>query len=67
MPDSPVRILIVDDDPMVRMSMQFVLDELGYRVRSAAEGFAALREIREEMSDILLTDLNMPGMSGSSC
>ena len=64
MPDSPIRILIVDDDPAIRMSMQLVLDELGYSVRSAAGGFAALREIRQEMPDILLADLNMPGMSG---
>ena len=64
MPDSPIRILIVDDNPAIRMSMQLVLDELGYSVRSAAGGFAALREIRQEMPDILLADLNMPGMSG---
>jgi CheY-like chemotaxis protein len=65
MPDSPVRILIVDDNPAIRRSMELVLDELGYSVRSAAGGFAALREIRQEMPDILLTDLNVPGMSGT--
>jgi len=64
MPDSPIRILIVDDNPAIRMSMQLVLDELGYSVRSAAGGFAALREIRREMPDILLADLDMSGMSG---
>jgi len=64
MPDSPIRILVVDDNAAIRMSMELLLDELGYRVRSAAGGFAALREIRQEMPDILLTDLNMPGMSG---
>jgi|SRR5579863_5487022 len=64
MPDSPVRILIVDDDPVIRMSMQLVFDELGFSARSAEGGFAALRQIRQEMPDILLTDLNMPGMSG---
>ncbi len=37
---------------------------LGYAVRTAAEGFAALGAIREEIPDILLSDLNMPGMSG---
>jgi DNA-binding NarL/FixJ family response regulator len=44
--------------------MSLVLAEIGYRVRSADNGFSALREIRQEMPDILLTDLNMPGMSG---
>lgn len=61
---TPVRILIVDGSPPIRISMELVLDELGYSVRSAAEGFAALRDIRQEMPDILLTDLDMPGMPG---
>jgi CheY-like chemotaxis protein len=64
MPDTHIRILIVDDEPSIRISMSRLLTELGYHARSAAEGFSALREIREEMPDILLTDLNMPGMSG---
>jgi CheY-like chemotaxis protein len=46
------------------MSMALILTQLGYHVRSAVEGFSALRAIREEMPDILITDLNMPGMSG---
>ena len=61
MPDTHIRILIVDDEPSIRISMSRLLTELGYHARSAAEGFSALREIREEMPDILLTDLNMPG------
>ncbi len=64
MPETPPRILVVDDESTIRMSMALVLAEFGYDVRCAAEGFSALREIREEMPDILLTDLNMPGMSG---
>jgi len=64
MRDTQAKILIVDDEPSIRTSMAFVLAQLGYHVRSAAEGFSALRAIREEMPDILITDLNMPGMSG---
>jgi CheY-like chemotaxis protein len=64
MPETPSGILVVDDESSIRMSMTLVLTEFGYKVRSAADGFCALREIREEMPDILLTDLNMPGMSG---
>jgi CheY-like chemotaxis protein len=41
-----------------------VFIEFGYNVRSAADGFAALTEIRREARDILISDLNMPGMSG---
>jgi CheY-like chemotaxis protein len=44
--------------------MSHVLTEIGYRVRSAEDGFSALAEIRQEIPDILLSDLNMPGMSG---
>jgi CheY-like chemotaxis protein len=64
MPDTSARLLIVDDEPLIRMSMSQVLTEIGYPVRSAADGFSALLEIRQEGPDILLSDLNMPGMSG---
>ena len=57
-------LLIVDDEPSIRETTSLVLSEIGYRVRSAEDGFAALREIRQEIPDLLLTDLNMPKMSG---
>jgi DNA-binding NtrC family response regulator len=41
-----------------------VLTEIGYRVRSAEDGFTALLEIHQEIPAILLTDLNMSGISG---
>ena len=44
--------------------MSAVLEELGYSVRSAKDGHSALREIREQNPDILISDLKMPGMSG---
>jgi CheY-like chemotaxis protein len=44
--------------------MSLVLAELGYSVRSAEDALSALREIRQESPDILLSDLKMPGMSG---
>jgi CheY-like chemotaxis protein len=37
---------------------------LGYKVRSAEDGFSALVEMRNDIPDIILSDLNMPGMSG---
>jgi CheY-like chemotaxis protein len=57
-------ILIVDDEPSVRNSMALVLTEMGYQVRSAEDGLSALSEMRQEIPEILLSDLNMPGMSG---
>ena len=59
-----LRLLVVDDEPSLRTSLSLVLRQLGYDVRSAGNGFAALSEVREEIPDILLSDLNMPGMSG---
>ena len=58
------RFLIVDDDPLIRTSMTHLFTELGYSVRSAEDGFSALRHIRSELPEIILSDLNMPGMSG---
>jgi CheY-like chemotaxis protein len=64
MPETPARLLIVDDESSIRTSMSHVLAEIGYRVRVAEDGFAALLELRKEIPDILVCDLNMPGMSG---
>jgi len=64
MQEATVRLLIVDDEPSIRTSMSHVLIEFGYRVRSAVDGYSALQEIRQEIPDIVLSDLNMPGMSG---
>ena len=58
------KLLIVDDELSIRTSMAQVLTEIGYRVQSAEDGFSALVEIRNEIPDIILSDLNMPGMSG---
>jgi CheY-like chemotaxis protein len=64
MPNSPATLLIVDDEPSIRLSLSHVLTEIGYSVRSAEDGISALREIRNEVPELLLSDLNMPNMSG---
>ncbi len=64
MPVMPATILVVEDEPSIRTSMSLVLAESGYIVRNAEDGFSALSEIRREIPDIMLSDLNMPGMSG---
>ena len=58
------RLLIVDDEPVIRSSMSQVLTEIGFVVRSAEDGLTALVEIRNEVPDLILSDLEMPGMSG---
>ena len=62
--DPLARLLVVDDEPSIRTSMSQVLTEIGYSVRSAQDGFSALVEIRKEIPEIILSDLNMPEMSG---
>jgi CheY-like chemotaxis protein len=62
--DPLAKVLIVDDEPLIRTSMSMVLTGIGYSVRSAQDGFSALVEIRKEIPDIILSDPNMPGMSG---
>jgi DNA-binding NtrC family response regulator len=57
-------VLIVDDDQALRHTLCAILAATGYEVRSAEDGFAALAELQESLPDILLSDLNMPRMSG---
>jgi CheY-like chemotaxis protein len=64
MPNVKPTLLIVDDEESIRTSLSHVFTEFGHSVRSAADGFEALYEIRRKIPDILLSDLNMPGMSG---
>lgn len=64
MQDFSTRLLIVDVAPAIRVSIFYLLGEAGYSVWCAEDGFTGLAEIRKEIPDILLSDLNMPGMSG---
>jgi CheY-like chemotaxis protein len=63
-PIAKKELLIVDDEPAIRKSMSLALRQFGYVVRSAENGFSALEEMNKLIPDILLSDLNMPGMSG---
>jgi CheY-like chemotaxis protein len=57
-------LLIVDDELDTRFLLTQIFTLRGFTVRSAGDGFAALQMIRSSAPDILLSDLNMPGMSG---
>jgi CheY-like chemotaxis protein len=57
-------LLIVDDELDTRILLTQIFTLRGFTVRSAGDGFAALQMIRSSAPDILLSDLNMPGMSG---
>jgi len=64
MPNTQVRVLVVDDYAALRASLSEVFTGLGHSVRSAEDGFSALAAFRQEVPDVLLSDLDMPGMSG---
>ena len=62
--DKPAKLLIVDDDTSIRTSLSLIFSELGFCVRTGENGFSALSEIRNDIPDVLLSDLNMGRMSG---
>lgn len=58
------RILIVDDDEVVRSTISALLSREGYDVLVASDGFEALAAMRGGIPDLMITDLKMPNMSG---
>ena len=60
----PYRVLVVDDDPSVLHTSELVFRQHGYEVRTAADGFEALVELRRATPDLIVSDLGMPNMSG---
>src|SRR5215471_13812541 len=58
------RILVVDDDPQIRRVMRVTLTGQGYEVDDVKSGDAALEKLRDQRFDLVLLDMNMPGMGG---
>ncbi|MBS1826818.1 MAG: response regulator transcription factor [Acidobacteria bacterium] len=58
------RILVVDDEPQIRRVLRTTLSAQGYEVFDAKSGEEALLAIRDQRLDLILLDLNMPGMGG---
>jgi nitrogen regulation protein NR(I) len=57
-------ILIIDDDDQLRVSFERLLGEEGYRVLTAASGEAGVRMVGEELPDLVVLDIRLPGMNG---
>lgn len=57
-------VLVVDDDPGIRETTGMLLAAGGYQTRTAQNGFDALLQIEKKMPDVIISDLNMPAMSG---
>ncbi|ABC81779.1 sigma-54-dependent transcriptional regulator [Anaeromyxobacter dehalogenans] len=64
MSNERTRILVVDDEEIVRESLGGWLEKDGYSVHVAVDGFAALEKLKAERWSILIVDLKMPGMDG---
>ncbi|MBG0874187.1 response regulator [Burkholderia sp. 9777_1386] len=64
LPSVAARVLVVDDHPVNRTLLQGQLVTLGYAADAADEGAAALRRCADTRYDLVMTDLNMPGMDG---
>jgi two-component system KDP operon response regulator KdpE len=58
------RILVVDDEPQIRRVLRATLTDQGYEVQDSRSGDDALIAMRESRFDLVLLDMNMPGMGG---
>ena len=62
--DGYVRILVVDDEEIIRNLLYDVLSNTGYKVKTAKDGQEAISQIEKEPFEIVITDFKMPGMNG---
>ncbi|MGR4880184.1 two-component system response regulator CseB [Streptomyces sp. LARHCF249] len=60
----PVRVLLVEDDELMRRSFTLALERYGYRMKSAADGLEGLELFRDESFDLLILDVMLPGLDG---
>jgi DNA-binding response OmpR family regulator len=58
------RILVVEDDPSIRRTLQIALSQAGYQVIEARDGQEAMRLWRDQGADLVITDLHMPDKNG---
>ncbi|SIP88728.1 two-component system, OmpR family, response regulator VicR [Alkalispirochaeta americana] len=58
------RILVVDDEPAIVNLLVFILEDQGYRVKSADRGDTALEIVREWIPDLVILDIGLPGIGG---
>jgi CheY-like chemotaxis protein len=58
------QILVVDDEPSLREALKHLMTDAGYRVATAEDGFDALLHLKRSIPNVIISDLNMPRMSG---
>lgn len=64
--DKEKRILIVDDDPQMRIALKEAINRLGYDTDTAIDGRDALKRLNNTSYSLIITDMKMPGMDGLS-
>ena len=57
-------VLVVDDEPNIALSLEYLMKGQGFEVRVARDGEAALEALRERMPDVMLLDVMMPKRDG---
>ena len=58
------KILVIEDDKVIRENINILLNEEGYIARAAKNGEEALLKVKEDLPDLVLCDIKMPGMDG---
>jgi two-component system KDP operon response regulator KdpE len=64
LPEHPIRVLIVDDEPPLRMALRTSLTASGFSIEETSNGEDAIGALRRCTFDLVLLDINLPGMSG---
>jgi len=64
MPDYQPKILVVDDDPGMRLTLEGILEEEGFDVVGAEDGYKAIELARQSPFDLVFMDIKMPGING---
>ncbi len=66
MTESPIRVLVVDDEPFVRDSLVEFLEDYDFDVSSAASAEEMLELLARRQQDVAIVDLRLPGMNGDA-
>ncbi|WP_111415323.1 response regulator transcription factor [Billgrantia lactosivorans] len=58
------KVLVVDDEPNIVLSLEFLMQQAGFEVETAEDGEGALAKVEQTAPDLILLDISLPGISG---
>ncbi len=64
--DSPIQVLVIDDEPSIRESLSEFLEIYGFEVSEAGSGEDGLKILEQKKHNVAIVDLRLPGISGES-